>query len=62
LKITTFDEYLVDFEPEIQERLIELHEFICNLVPEAKVTINYGIPTFVFNGNLVHFGGYKNHI
>lgn len=62
MKITTFDEYLVDFEPEIQERLIELHEFNCNFVPEAKVTINYGIPTFVFNGNLVHFGGYKNHI
>ena len=22
----------------------------------------YGIPTFKLNGNLVHFGGYKNHI
>ncbi|MEO8886293.1 MAG: DUF1801 domain-containing protein, partial [Mucilaginibacter sp.] len=30
--------------------------------PEATEDIKYGIPTFVLNGNLVHFGGYKNHI
>ena len=24
--------------------------------------MNYGIPTFKLNGNLVHFGAFKNHI
>lgn len=24
--------------------------------------MNYGIPTFKLNGNLVHFGGFKNHV
>jgi len=30
--------------------------------PQAEEAVKYGIPTFVLNGNLVHFGGYKHHI
>ena len=30
--------------------------------PDAEEAIKYAIPTFVLNGNLVHFGGFKNHI
>ena len=29
---------------------------------EAQETINYQMPTFTLNGNLVHFAGFKNHI
>jgi uncharacterized protein YdhG (YjbR/CyaY superfamily) len=28
----------------------------------AEETINYRIPTFKLNGNLVHFAAFKNHI
>jgi len=35
---------------------------IKNAVPEAKEAISYGVPTFKLNGNLVHFGAFKNHI
>ena len=31
-------------------------------MPEAKEAIKYGMPTFVLNGNLVHFAAFKNHI
>ena len=30
--------------------------------PEAQETINYMMPTYKLNGNLVHFAGYKKHI
>ncbi|MBA2421832.1 MAG: DUF1801 domain-containing protein, partial [Chitinophagales bacterium] len=30
--------------------------------PKAEETINYAMPTFTLNGNLVHFAAYKNHI
>ena len=30
--------------------------------PASEETINYGIPTFKLNGNLVHFAAYKHHI
>lgn len=56
------DEYISAFPPEIQERLTELRECILKAAKDAEEKISYGIPTFVFNGNLVHFGGYENHI
>jgi uncharacterized protein YdhG (YjbR/CyaY superfamily) len=30
--------------------------------PKATEAIRYGIPTYVLNGNLVHFGAFKKHI
>lgn len=30
--------------------------------PEAMEAIKYQLPTFILNGNLVHFGAFKNHI
>ena len=31
-------------------------------VPQATEAISYGMPTFKLEGNLVHFGGAKNHL
>jgi uncharacterized protein YdhG (YjbR/CyaY superfamily) len=30
--------------------------------PNAQEAISYGIPTYKLNGNLVHFGAFKDHI
>lgn len=38
------------------------YTFIKNLVPEANPTINYKMPTFRLNGNLIHFAMFKNHL
>jgi uncharacterized protein YdhG (YjbR/CyaY superfamily) len=57
-----FKTHIDSFSPEIQERLILLYQTIKEIVPQAEESIKYGIPTFVLNGNLVHFSGYKNHI
>ncbi|MBE7177482.1 MAG: DUF1801 domain-containing protein [Mucilaginibacter polytrichastri] len=59
---TTIDEYIAAFPEETQKILQEVRETIHAVVPEAKEAIKYAIPTFILNGNLVHFAGYKHHI
>jgi uncharacterized protein YdhG (YjbR/CyaY superfamily) len=56
------DEYISDFPADVQKRLQEIRTTIQKAAPDAGETINYAIPTFTLNGNLVHFAGYKNHI
>jgi uncharacterized protein YdhG (YjbR/CyaY superfamily) len=59
---TTIDEYIADFPPDVQPLLEKVRATIRKAAPDAKEAIKYQIPTFVLNGNLIHFGGYKNHI
>ena len=61
-KVKTIDEYISTFPSGVQKILSQLRETIRELAPEAEETINYGIPTFKLNGNLVHFAAFKNHI
>ena len=56
------DEYIAGFPKEVQEFLEKLRATIKKAAPEAKETINYAIPTFTLEGNLVHFAAFKNHI
>jgi uncharacterized protein YdhG (YjbR/CyaY superfamily) len=56
------EEYIAQFSPTTQLLLLEIREAILELVPRAEEVISYGIPTYKFYGNLVHFGGYKNHV
>ena len=56
------DEYIAGFPDDIQEILQEIRMTIRQAAPEAKEAIKYRMPTFVLNGNLVHFAAFKNHI
>lgn len=56
------DEYISVFPADVQKRMEELRSTIQKAAPAAEETINYAIPTFTLNGNLVHFAGFKNHI
>lgn len=56
------DEYIASYPADVQELLQTIRATIQAAAPDATEAIKYGIPTFVLNGNLVHFGGYKNHI
>lgn len=58
----TIDEYIASQPPEVQAILQEIRRRIRALVPEARETIKYRIPTFVLNENLVHFAAFRNHI
>jgi uncharacterized protein YdhG (YjbR/CyaY superfamily) len=58
----TIDEYISTFPQNIQAILEDIRQATRTAAPEATETINYQIPTFKLNGNLVHFAAYKNHI
>lgn len=59
---SNIDEYIKARPKNIQATLQELRQTIHRAAPEASEKIAYGIPTFTFHGNLVHFGGYETHI
>jgi uncharacterized protein YdhG (YjbR/CyaY superfamily) len=56
------DEYIAGFPENVQKVLEKIRMTIRKAAPQAEEIINYGIPTFTLNGNLVHFAGFKNHI
>jgi uncharacterized protein YdhG (YjbR/CyaY superfamily) len=58
----TIDEYIALFPDHIQTILETLRQTIRESAPEAQEAISYQIPTFKLNGNLVHFGAFKDHI
>jgi uncharacterized protein YdhG (YjbR/CyaY superfamily) len=58
----TIDEYISGYPKDVQKLLQAVRTTIKKAAPKAEEAIKYGIPTFVLNGNLVHFGGFKNHI
>jgi uncharacterized protein YdhG (YjbR/CyaY superfamily) len=58
----TIDDHISQFPPETQLHLQKVRETIKAVAPEATETISYGIPTFKFHGNLVHFSGHAHHI
>lgn len=60
--ISTIDEYIAAFPVEVQKKLQEMRAAIKAAAPNASEKISYQMPTFVLNGNLVHFAAFKNHL
>jgi len=58
----SIDEHIAKFPKDVQEILEKIRATIKKAAPNAQETINYGIPTFTLEGNLVHFAGFKSHI
>lgn len=56
------DEYIAASPENVRVKLNTMRSTIKQVVPEAGEKISYGIPTYTLNGNLVHFGGFKDHI
>lgn len=61
-KPDSIDSYINSFPADTQKILQEIRQTIREAAPEASEAIKYAIPTFVLNGNLVHFAAFKNHI
>ncbi len=59
---SSVDEYIATFPNDVQVLLKQMRQTINQAAPEAKEKIAYGIPTFTLHGNLVHFGGFKDHV
>lgn len=58
----SMDDYIAGFPDDVQELLEAIRSTIRKAAPKAEETIKYAMPTFVLNGNLIHFAAYKNHI
>lgn len=56
------DAYIASFPKDVQAILEKIRKTIRKSAPDAEEVMNYGIPTFTLEGNLVHFAGFKNHI
>src|SRR5690242_16957640 len=61
-KIETIDDYIKSFPKEVQKILRLLRATIKKAAPQAGEKISYGIPAFTLHGNLVYFGGFKDHV
>ena len=59
---STIDEYIAEAPEDLREALQALRQVIKEEAPGAEEAIKYAMPTFVLNGNLVHFAAYKTHI
>lgn len=62
MAVQTIDDYIREAPENVQEILQALRLLIQEEAPEAEEAIKYQMPTFVLNGNLVHFAAFKNHI
>ncbi len=56
------DAYLQDFSGTVRQRLDEMRDIIRRAIPLAKEKMAYGMPTYYYRENVVHFAGFKNHI
>lgn len=55
-------EYIEDFPKATQALLNQLRAVIKKAAPDAEEIISYQMPAYKYNGPLVYFAGYKNHI
>ncbi len=62
LSVKTIDEFIAGYPEKTQAILQKVRQTIHEVAPEATEKISYGIPTFVFHGNLVHFAAYEGHV
>lgn len=61
--MSTTDNYISNFPPEVQEILQKIRAIIRSTAPECTEEISYGMPAYKLKGKpLVYFAGYKKHI
>lgn len=58
----TIDEYIARYDGDVKLRMEELRALIHSCAPGIGEKIAWGMPTFMLNGNLVHFAGEKRHL
>ena len=58
----SIDEYHSAFPPESVKRMQAIRDIVHQVVPQAEETISYQIPCFKYNGYLVYYSAYTNHI
>lgn len=58
----TIDGYIEGFPPKVQAILQKVRATIAKAAPDAEEVISYRMPAFKWNGIVVYFAGWKEHI
>lgn len=58
----TVESYIARFPDDVQAKLNQIRAIIKATAPEATERIAYQMPAYEWNGPVVYFGGFKNHI
>jgi len=61
-KLRTGDEYVSALPKEARESLESLRKTIRQAAPQAEEVIHYNMPAFRWNGMLVWYAAFKEHI
>lgn len=61
-KPVNIDQYISLFPADVQEKLEQIRAAVAQAAPGAEEAIKYAMPTFVQDGNLIHFAAFKKHI
>jgi uncharacterized protein YdhG (YjbR/CyaY superfamily) len=61
-KPASVNEYIASFSGEVKKRLMEMRQTIKSAAPQAEEVISYQMPGYKYQGMLVYFAAFKNHI
>ena len=62
-KVSSVEEYIRSFTPDVQEKLEQLRRIIRAEAPAAEESISYGMPAYKYRKKpLVYFAAYTGHI
>lgn len=59
---STVDSYIARYDGDVRQRMEKLRALILECSPDITEKLSWAMPTFLLNGNLVHFAGGKRHI
>lgn len=62
MKSETVEQYFAALRAPTRKVMKQLRALIRKAAPKATETMSYGMPTFVLEGNLVHYAGYAEHV
>lgn len=56
------DQYIDQFEPNVQAKLRTLRQLFFDLIPECEESIRYKMPAYKVGKHHLYFAAYKKHI
>jgi uncharacterized protein YdhG (YjbR/CyaY superfamily) len=61
-KMNEIDQYIAQFEPEIQIKLKQLRQLFFDVYPDCEESFRYKMPAFKIGKGHLYFAAYKKHI
>jgi uncharacterized protein YdhG (YjbR/CyaY superfamily) len=58
----TVDDYVKSFPPSVRAILVKIRQTIKVTAPDAEEVISYGIAGYKYQGMLIYFAGFTDHV